>query len=70
MHRHSHSLGQYGEGLIEKIGQPGGSLTIQLYLSMSNAEYEQAFGIATILLIVVFIINYVTKLVAKKLQTE
>lgn len=63
-------FGQYGEGLIEKIGQAGGSLTIQLYLSMSNAEYEQAFGIATILLIVVFIINYVTKLVAKKLQTE
>lgn len=63
-------FGQYGEGLVEKIGQPGGSLTIQLYLSMSNAEYDQAFGIAMVLLIIVFIINYLTKLAAKKLQTN
>lgn len=63
-------FGQYGEGLIEKIAQPGGSLTIQLYFSMSNAEYEQAFGIATVLLIIVFVINYITKIVAKRLQTD
>ncbi|MCI6675912.1 MAG: phosphate ABC transporter permease PstA [Clostridiales bacterium] len=63
-------FGKYGEGLIQKIGQPGGTLTIQLYLSMSNAEYDQAFGIAMILLIIVFAINYITKIIAKRLQTN
>lgn len=48
----------------------GGSLTIQLYLSMSKAKYDQAFGIALILIVFVFIINLITKLIAKKLDVE
>lgn len=59
-------LGQYGEGLIQKVLQPGGTLTIQLFLSMENAQYEEAFGIALILLVIIFCINRVTRYLSKK----
>lgn len=42
-----------------------GTLTIQMYLSMSKAEYGQAFGIALILICVVLLINFLTKVVIK-----
>ncbi len=64
------SLGNYGEGLFTKILEPGGTLTIQLYLSMSKAKYDQAFGIASVLLIIVLCINIITKLVSKRLDTS
>lgn len=59
-------LGQYGEGLFKKLLQPGGTLTIQLYLSMEKGEYEAAFGIAFVLLVIVFAINLLTKYLSKK----
>ena len=40
-------------GWLSKILQPGGTLTIQLYLSSSKAEYNVAFGIAFVLLVIV-----------------
>ena len=43
------------EGVQNKILQPGGSLTVQLYLCMSNAQYDEAFGIAVILLCIVLL---------------
>lgn len=49
-----------------KIFEPGGTLTIQLYLSMSKGEYEIAFGIACVLLIIVLCINLFTKLLLGK----
>lgn len=48
----------------------GGTLTIQLYLSMSKANYDDAFGIALILIVFVFIINLLTKIIAKKLDVH
>jgi len=51
-------------GGLTKIMDSGGTLTVQLYLSMSKAEYDVAFGIAVVLLVIVFIINLLTKLVA------
>ncbi len=39
-------------------------MTIQLYLSMSKADYEVAFGIAVVLLTIVLFINFITKLLA------
>ncbi len=63
-------LGNYGEGLIDKVAQPGGTLTIQLYLWMEKAKYEQAFGIALVLLIIVFGINMLTKYLAHKLNVN
>jgi phosphate transport system permease protein len=63
-------LGQYGEGLFEKVLQPGGTLTIQLYLSMEKAQYEEAFGIALVLLVIVFGINMLTKYFAHKFNVN
>ena len=54
------------QGLLHKIMEPGGTLTIQLYLSMQKAEYKVAFGIAVVLLIIVLLINLLTKVLAKK----
>ena len=54
------------QGLLYKIMEPGGTLTIQLYLSMQKAEYKVAFGIAVVLLIIVLLINLLTKVLAKK----
>ena len=37
-------------------------MTIELYLSMSKAKYDVAFGIAVVLLVIVFFINLITKM--------
>lgn len=50
---------------LTKIMESGGTLTIELYLSMSKADYDVAFGIAVVLLIIVFIINSLTKIVVR-----
>jgi phosphate transport system permease protein len=63
-------LGQYGEGLFEKVLQPGGTLTIQLYLSMEKAQYDEAFGIALVLLVIVFVINMLTKYLSHKFDVN
>lgn len=57
-----------GTGLLHKIMESGGTLTIQLYLSMSKAQYDVAFGIAVVLLCIVFMINILTKILAGKLN--
>ena len=49
------------KGYLTKILESGGSLTIELYLSMAKAKYDVAFGIALVLLIIVFFINLLTK---------
>lgn len=64
------NLGKYGEGLFEKVLQPGGTLTIQLYLSMEKAQYDEAFGIALVLLIIVFGINMLTKYLSNKFNVN
>ena len=53
-------------GYLDKVFQSGGTLTIQLYLSQSKGEYDTAFGIALVLLVIVLLINMSTKLLAKK----
>lgn len=54
-------------GYWDKIFQSGGTLTIQLYLSAtSEGDFDVAFGIAVVLLILVFLINLGTKALAKK----
>lgn len=63
-------LGNFGEGLFHKILQPGGTLTIQLYLSMEKAQYSSAFGIALVLLIIVFAINMLTKFLSSRLNVN
>lgn len=54
------------EGLLDKPFQSGGTLTIQMYLSAtSEGDFETAFGIAVVLLIIVLGINFVTKALTK-----
>lgn len=54
------------EGLFDKPFQSGGTLTIQMYLSAtSEGDFETAFGIAVVLLIIVFGINLGTKALTK-----
>lgn len=49
-------------GIFDKIFQSGGTLTIQLYLSAtSEGDFDTAFGIAVVLLVIVLIINVITK---------
>lgn len=61
-----YKLPKGGMGLVNKLFESGGTLTIQLYLSMSKAEYDVAFGIAVVLLVIVLGINFLTKVLAKK----
>lgn len=58
------------KGYLDKILQPGGTLTIQLYLSAQDGEFGVAFGIALVLLTIVLAINLVTKFLAKKLDVN
>ena len=48
----------------------GGTLTIQMYLSMTKAQYDNAFGIALVLLVVVLLINILTKVLSSKLDVN
>ncbi len=53
--------------LFPKIFQSGGTMTVQLYLSAtSEGDFDTAFGIAVVLLILVFLINLGTKRLAAK----
>ena len=62
--------GAYWKAYIYKIFQSGGTLTIQLYLSMSKGEYGVAYGIALVLLVIVLVINMATKLLSKKFDVN
>lgn len=57
-------------GLFKKIFEPGGTMTVQLYLSMSKAKYDDAFGTALVLLVIVLFINWLTKHLSKKLDVS
>lgn len=63
-------LPKAGLGLLDKIMESGGTLTIQLYLSMSKAQYDVAFGIAVVLLGIVLGINLLTKYLAGKFDVK
>ncbi len=63
-------LPKSGAGIFKKIFESGGTLTIQLYLSMAKAEYSTAFGIAAVLLIIVLFINWLTKFLTRKLDVS
>ena len=58
------TVGQLGS----KIMESGGTLTIQMYLSMQKGKYDIAFGIALVLLLIVLLINIGTKRVARRLD--
>ena len=56
-------------GIFDKIFQSGGTLTIQLYLSAtSEGDFDTAFGIAVVLLIIVFLMNVLAKTLARQMS--
>lgn len=59
-------LPKSGMDVVRKIMDSGGTLAIQLYLSMSKAQFDVAFGIAVVLLCIVFGMNLLTKVLAAK----
>lgn len=52
--------------ILLKPFQSGGTLTVQMYLSAtSEGDFDTAFGIAVVLLIIVLCINFLTKLLTR-----
>lgn len=49
------------KNLIAKVLESGGTLTIQLYLFMQKAKYNEAFAVAVVLLVIVLGINCLAK---------
>ena len=54
------------KNLFTKVFESSGTLTIQLYLSMQKAKYDDAFGIAVVLLVIVLGINFLAKYLTRK----
>lgn len=46
----------------------GGSLTIQMYFSMERGEFDHAFGVALVLVAIVLVINFITKVITGKME--
>lgn len=55
---------------FNKLFESGGTLTVQLYLSMSKGQYDIAFGIAVVLLLIVLLINVITKLLTGRFDVS
>lgn len=56
-----------GRGLLHKVRESGGTLAVQLYLSMSRAEYDAAFGIAAVLLCLVLFFHVLTRFLSDRM---
>ena len=55
---------------FSKIFESGGTLTIQLYLFMQKAKYNEAFGVAVVLLVIVLGINALAKYLSHRFYVE
>lgn len=66
----SNLLPATAQAYLDKILQPGGTLTIQLYLSAQDGEFDVAFGIALVLLVIVLAINMLTKFLVRKFDVN
>ena len=56
--------------LFSKVLESGGTLTIQLYLFMQKANYDEAFAVAVVLLVIVLGINALAKYLSHKFNVE
>lgn len=64
------SLGVLPKDIFGHLFSSGGTLTIQLYLEMAKANYEQAFVIALILVVIVLFLNFTAKWISKKFDVN
>lgn len=58
------------KSLFSKVLESGGTLTIQLYLFMQKAKYDDAFGVAVVLLVIVLGINGLAKYLSHRFNVE
>lgn len=56
--------------LARKVLEPGGSLSVELYLQMQNGEYRTAFGIGCVLILLVLEIDLLLKLILSRVHTS
>ena len=56
--------------VFSKVLEPGGTLTIQLYLFMQRANYDEAFAVAVVLLVIVLAINGLAKFLSHKFDVQ
>lgn len=64
------ALPKAGMGWLRKFTESSGTLTIELYLQMSKGKYDMAFAIASVLIIIVLGINFLTKFLAGRLDVN
>lgn len=65
-----YDLPKGGMGLVRKLFEPGGTMTIELYLQMAKGKYDVAFGIACVLLVLVLVMNFLAKYLAGRFNVE
>ncbi len=66
----SYLLPKSAAGIFPHIMESGGTLTIGLYLEMSEGNKANAFGIALVLIVLVLAINALTKLVTGRIAKK
>lgn len=64
------SVSSLPKNLFTHIFSSGGTLTIQLYLEMAKANYEVAFVIALVLIVIVLALNFTAKWISKKFDVN
>lgn len=64
------SLSALPKNIFSHIFSSGGTLTIQLYLEMAKANYEVAFVIALVLIVIVLVLNFTAKWISQKFDVN
>lgn len=64
------SLSILPTNVFSHLFSSGATLTIQLYLEMAKANYEAAFVIALILVVIVLLLNFTAKWISKKFDVN
>ena len=59
-----------GMGMVKKVFESGGTMTIEMYLQMAKGNYDVAFAIASVLLILVLFMNFLTRSVVARFGAE
>lgn len=58
------------KNIFAHLFSSGATLTIQLYLEMAKANYETAFVIALVLVVIVLLLNFLAKLITNKFDVN
>ncbi len=64
-------LPRQGENIRENIGkalEPGGTLSVELYLQMQEGSFEAAFGTGCVLILITFAVNLLFRLAAGQMK--